>query len=86
MAFLELTPMQVMIGVSCLMFFIATFHLIMNCFRLVRGYVGHASTPVDYLGNLRLWDHILKDTLYATQEILGNAAAVCYFQDSYSRF
>ena len=69
-----------MVGVSLVMFFIATFHLIMNIFRLVRGYVEHVDTPggpVGYIGNLPLWDHVLKDTLFATQELLGNAAAVC---------
>lgn len=70
---------HVMVGVSLVMFFIATFHLTMNIFRLVRGYVDYANTPggpVGYIGDLPLWDHILKDTLYATQEILGNAAAI----------
>ena len=68
-----------MVGVSLLLFFIATFHLTMNIFRLVRGYVDHADTPggpAGYIGDVSRWDHVLKDTLYATQEILGNAAAV----------
>ncbi|KAG6826070.1 hypothetical protein H0H92_001231 [Tricholoma furcatifolium] len=61
------------------MFFIATWHLIMNCIRMLAGYVDHALTPggpVAYIGDLALWDHILKDTLYATQENLGSAAAI----------
>lgn len=68
-----------MIIISAVMFFIATFHLVMNAYRLVRGYVDDRLAPggpVAYIGNLRLWDHILKDTLYATQENLGSAAAV----------
>ena len=51
----------------------------MNCFRMIRGYVDHALTPggaVAYLGNLAPWDHVFKDTLYATQEIFGDAVAV----------
>lgn len=51
----------------------------MNGYRLIEGFTEHAFTPggpVAYFGNLRTWDHVLKDTLYATQEILGNAAAV----------
>lgn len=51
----------------------------MNGYRLIEGFTEHALTPggpVAYFGNLRTWDHVLKDTLYATQEILGNAAAV----------
>lgn len=54
----------------------------MNCFRLVRGFIDHANTPggpVAYIGTLSLWDHIFKDTLYATQSILGDAAAVRHF-------
>ncbi|KAJ4466768.1 hypothetical protein J3R30DRAFT_2214541 [Lentinula aciculospora] len=68
-----------MIGISSLMFFIATFHLVMNAYRMVEGYVDYALTPggaVAYIGNLRPWHHILKDTLYATQENLGSAAAI----------
>lgn len=62
------------------MFFMATFHLIMNGYRLLRGYADFRDIdggPVAYIGNLRRWDHILKDTIYATQENLGSAAAVC---------
>lgn len=58
----------------------ATFHLAMNGFRLIRGYADFRDAdggPVAYIGNLRRWDHILKDTIYATQENLGSAAAVC---------
>ena len=53
----------------------------MNCFRMIRGYVEHANTPggaVAYIGNLAPWDHVFKDTLYATQEIFGDAVAVWY--------
>jgi uncharacterized membrane protein len=65
--------------ISSVMFFISTFHLAMNCFRLLRGYVDNRLSPggpAAYIGNLRPWDHILKDTLYATQENLGSAAAI----------
>ncbi|KAJ4466754.1 hypothetical protein J3R30DRAFT_3583420 [Lentinula aciculospora] len=70
---------NMMIGISSLMFFIATWHLAMNAYRMVEGYVDHALAPggaVGYIGNLRPWHHILKDTLYATQENLGSAAAI----------
>ncbi|KAJ3861129.1 hypothetical protein EV359DRAFT_47787 [Lentinula novae-zelandiae] len=68
-----------MIGISMLMFFIATWHLAMNAYRMVEGYVDHSLAPggaVAYIGDLRPWHHILKDTLYATQENLGSAAAI----------
>ncbi|KAG6831336.1 hypothetical protein H0H92_011251 [Tricholoma furcatifolium] len=77
--FLLAAYIEVMVAISCVMFFLATFHLVMNCVRMLAGYVDHATTPggpVAYLGNLRPWDHILKDTLYATQENLGSAAAI----------
>lgn len=51
----------------------------MNCFRMIRGFVEHANSPggaVGYLGALAPWDHVFKDTLYATQEILGDGVAV----------
>ncbi|KAH0586590.1 hypothetical protein J132_03934 [Termitomyces sp. J132] len=68
-----------MITISGTMFFIATWHMIMNCIRLLAGYVDHRLSPggpAAYIGNLRPWDHIMKDTLYATQENLGSAAAI----------
>jgi hypothetical protein len=71
-----------MIGISSLMFFMATWHMVMNAWRLCLGYVDHSLTPggpAAFIGNLRTWDHILKDTLYATQENLGSAAAVSYW-------
>ncbi|KAH9481037.1 hypothetical protein JR316_0005556 [Psilocybe cubensis] len=61
------------------MFFMATFHLAINGFRLVRGYADMSDAeggPVAYYGDLRRWDHILKDTIFVTQENLGSAAAV----------
>ncbi|KAL4255970.1 hypothetical protein AB1N83_011465 [Pleurotus pulmonarius] len=70
---------RVMVGISCVMFFISTWHLAMNGFRLLQGFALHAGDvggPLTYLGNMRMWDHIMKDTLYATQEILGNAAGI----------
>uniref|UniRef100_A0A8H8CLI3 Uncharacterized protein n=1 Tax=Psilocybe cubensis TaxID=181762 RepID=A0A8H8CLI3_PSICU len=68
-----------MIIVSAVMFFMATFHLAINGFRLVRGYADMSDAeggPVAYYGDLRRWDHILKDTIFVTQENLGSAAAV----------
>ncbi|KAF4582651.1 hypothetical protein EYR40_002574 [Pleurotus pulmonarius] len=70
---------RVMVGISCVMFFISTWHLAMNGYRLLQGFavhVGDEGGAVGYIGNLRRWDHVLKDTLYATQEILGNAAGI----------
>ncbi|KAF4588657.1 hypothetical protein EYR40_010210 [Pleurotus pulmonarius] len=70
---------RVMVAISCVMFFIATWHLAMNGFRLLQGFAVHIADEggaVGYIGNLRRWDHVMKDTLYATQEILGNAAAI----------
>ncbi|KAJ3746162.1 hypothetical protein DFH05DRAFT_1458505 [Lentinula detonsa] len=70
---------NVMIGISSLMFFIATLHMAVNAYRLIAGYVDHASVPggaVAYMGDLRTWHYILKDVLYATQENLGSAAAI----------
>jgi len=73
------THHRIMFLVSIVMFCIATMHVGMNCFRLIRGYVDFRLAPggpVGYLGTLSTWDHIFKDTLYATQSILGDAVAV----------
>jgi hypothetical protein len=53
----------------------------MNCFRMVEAYVIHRNDPggpAAHIAALAPWDHVLKDTLYATQEILGDAVAVSH--------
>ncbi|KAJ7034858.1 hypothetical protein C8F04DRAFT_1100320 [Mycena alexandri] len=64
---------------SCLMFIISTMHLSINIFRLIRGYVDFRLAPggpIGYLGQLNRWDHVMKDTLYGTQIMVGDAAAI----------
>ncbi|KAJ8502822.1 hypothetical protein ONZ45_g11409 [Pleurotus djamor] len=61
------------------MFIIATVHLGVNGYRLMQGFSVHVHQQgggAAYIGILRQWDHIFKDVLFATQEILGNAAAI----------
>lgn len=46
---------------------------------MLQGYVIHGSDPggpVAWLGALPPWHHVIKDTLYANQEIMGDAVAV----------
>ncbi|EEB88181.1 hypothetical protein MPER_14121, partial [Moniliophthora perniciosa FA553] len=69
---------QAMFVISTVMFFIATFHIAMNTYRLLLAFSDHCGLsqgPESYLGKLNNWDHILKNALYATQEIFGSAAA-----------
>ena len=52
----------------------------MNCYRMIMAYVikrDEPGGPAAYIGALAPWDHVFKDTLYATQEMLGDAVAVC---------
>ncbi|KAJ3551279.1 hypothetical protein NM688_g4795 [Phlebia brevispora] len=70
---------RMMFYVSILMFIIATLHVSMNCFRMVEAYVIHRDDPggpVAWISALAPWHHVFKDTLYATQEMLGDAAAI----------
>lgn len=51
----------------------------MNCYRLIEGYVIHRSDPggpAAYLSALAPWHHVFKDTIYASQEMFGDAVAV----------
>uniref|UniRef100_A0A8H7Y288 Uncharacterized protein n=1 Tax=Psilocybe cubensis TaxID=181762 RepID=A0A8H7Y288_PSICU len=67
----------VMITVSSVMFFIATFHVMLGAIRLVHGFSDELFTiagPASYIGDLRSWKHVLQDALYATQVNLGSAA------------
>ncbi|KAJ7460860.1 hypothetical protein B0H11DRAFT_938401 [Mycena galericulata] len=70
---------RIMFAISIVMFTLATMHLGFNIARLIRGFITDRNAPggpVGYLGQLALWDHIFKDTIYATQSILGDAVAV----------
>lgn len=65
------------------MFSMATSHLGINLWRLIQAYVSHRLDdsdgipgPVIYLGNLRNRSHIAKDTIYATQSLIGDALSI----------
>ncbi|EKM51486.1 uncharacterized protein PHACADRAFT_261647 [Phanerochaete carnosa HHB-10118-sp] len=73
------THSRIMFGVGVVMWAIATVHLSLNCYRLIQGYVIHRDYPGGpsaWFSVLSSWDHVTKDTLYATQEILGDAIAI----------
>ena len=51
----------------------------MNLYRLVRAYVDFEFAPggpAAYLSELAPWDHVFKDTIYATTELFGDAISV----------
>ncbi|EKM56860.1 uncharacterized protein PHACADRAFT_254219 [Phanerochaete carnosa HHB-10118-sp] len=70
---------RVMFGIGILLFFMASMHVAMNCYRMVMAYVIKRDAPggpAAYIGALAPWDHVFKDTIYATQEIFGDAVAI----------
>ncbi|TCD64984.1 hypothetical protein EIP91_003350 [Steccherinum ochraceum] len=70
---------RTMFYIGCAMFVLSIIHLAMNCFRMIQGYVIHVNEPggaVAYIGDLRPWHHIFKDTIYATMEIFGDGVAI----------
>ena len=72
-------PTQTMFYIGIVMFVLATIHVSMNCYRMIQGYVIHARDPggpAAWIGALAPWHHVFKDTVYATQEMLGDAVAV----------
>ncbi|KAF8978426.1 hypothetical protein BDQ17DRAFT_1265652, partial [Cyathus striatus] len=72
---------KVMISISTIMFFVATFHLAINCYRLLQGYIDKRlapSGPNVYLSDQTAWHYILKDILSGIQQDLGGAVAVSF--------
>ncbi|KAG7087520.1 hypothetical protein E1B28_013479 [Marasmius oreades] len=72
---------KILLGISTSLFLIATVHASLGCYRLVAAYVFHGGDPrgpppAAYLGNLGHWDAIMTEVLYATQEVIGGAAAI----------
>ncbi|KAF8990042.1 hypothetical protein BDQ17DRAFT_1256226 [Cyathus striatus] len=62
-----------MISISTIMFFVATFHLAINCYRLLQGYIDKRlapSGPNVYLSDQTAWHYILKDILSGIQQDL----------------
>ncbi|KAJ6583815.1 hypothetical protein B0H10DRAFT_1833221 [Mycena sp. CBHHK59/15] len=65
-----------MFSFSIVMFILATMHLAMNCYRMISGYVDFRLAPggpVGYIGTLSLLNICFS---FATQSIVGDAAAV----------
>ncbi|KAJ7167686.1 hypothetical protein C8R46DRAFT_1269928 [Mycena filopes] len=70
---------RAMFTVGIVTFLLATVHMVINCMRMMRGYVDHGAQPggpVGYLGILSRWDHVLKNTLYVTQSVVADSVAV----------
>ncbi|KAJ7720405.1 hypothetical protein B0H16DRAFT_1474396 [Mycena metata] len=64
---------------SILMFAVATAHVAMSCYRMIRGYVDFGNAPggpVSFLGVISHWTHIFNDVLFTIQSLLGDAMAV----------
>jgi len=50
-----------------------------NLYRLLQGYVWLRDAPggpAAYFGELGRWDHILKDSIYVAQSIIGDSVVV----------
>jgi hypothetical protein len=62
--------------VSTVMMVLATAHLGINLQRLIAGYADSTVGPLPFYHQLASASHVAKVTVYATQEILGNAIAV----------
>ncbi|KAF9493005.1 hypothetical protein BDN71DRAFT_1450831 [Pleurotus eryngii] len=71
---------KIMIGISCVMFFISTLHLILGIHRLCQTFVRDPGGVAASFANVMEWEDVVTNVLYGTQELLGNAAAVyrCY--------
>jgi len=70
---------RIMFGIGIVLFVMASMHVAMNCYRMVMAYVikrDEPGGPAAYIGALAPWDHVFKDTIYATQEIFGDAVAI----------
>lgn len=69
--------------VSTVMIVLATVHIALNLHRVLEGYTTPGVDPIEYYAQLNLWSHVTKDTIYATQEIVGNGAAVSFSFESF---
>ncbi|KAJ7734988.1 hypothetical protein B0H16DRAFT_1892335 [Mycena metata] len=72
-------PSQVMFVSSILMFVVATAHVAMSCYRMIRGYVDFRNAPggpVSFLAVIPDWTHTFNDVLFTLQSLLGDAMAV----------
>ncbi|KAF8576711.1 hypothetical protein K439DRAFT_1664515 [Ramaria rubella] len=73
------TPRKIMFGTMVIMFVLATIHMGINLYRLLRGYVWLRDAPggpAAYFADLARWDHIVKDSIYVTQTLLGDTLVI----------
>lgn len=66
-----------MMWASTIMLVLATAHVALTLERMLEGFASPPTIPLTYYSTLNLWSHVTKNTIYATQEIVGNAGAVC---------
>ncbi|KAF8988339.1 hypothetical protein BDQ17DRAFT_1547861 [Cyathus striatus] len=72
-----MNTLKVMIGISAIMFFVATFHLTIDFYLLLQGYSDTGSfIQALYLGDVTVWPHVLKYMLSGAQQTLGTATAI----------
>jgi len=75
----QTVPSRVMFGSMLAMFFLATMHLAVNLYRLLRGYVWLRDAqggPAAYFDDLAKWDHMLKFAIYVTETVVGDALVI----------
>jgi len=67
-------PAKIFFGATILMFFVATTHVALNLYRLLRGYVWLRDTvgPTDYFLDLGRWDNIAHDAINAIMSWIGD--------------
>ncbi|KAE9402333.1 hypothetical protein BT96DRAFT_855837, partial [Gymnopus androsaceus JB14] len=66
--------------ISVAMFILGTFHILLNCLRMIQGYTEDPAGPLAFYDTINLWSSVTKNVVYATQEVLGSVAATyrCY--------
>ncbi|KZO96039.1 hypothetical protein CALVIDRAFT_146969 [Calocera viscosa TUFC12733] len=68
-------PNWPMLGAAVCMFLLASTHVAVNLRRMLSGYVW-SSNPVAFFNDLDSPTHVVKDTIYTTQSLLGDAFAI----------
>ncbi|KAF7355913.1 hypothetical protein MVEN_00920300 [Mycena venus] len=70
---------NILFGIACAMFIVATSHFVITFYRTVRGLSDLSAAqggPEEFFANPRSWHAIMRDILYMTQCVLGDSVAI----------
>ncbi|KAF9004533.1 hypothetical protein BDQ17DRAFT_1354152 [Cyathus striatus] len=86
----KVTSTKIFLGTTVVMHLVATIHIIINCYRLLRAFVLHVEPlgPAAYFMSLDRWDNLTHNALICVMTWLGDGLVIyrCYIIWNYNYY